>query len=62
MASGSVPERLLEWYEENREGSGTASSRAGNGRNANLERAERVAKSGGSKDDVVAAMYGDIPF
>ena len=65
MASGSVPERLLEWYEDNREsggGRGSASSRGGGKRNANLERAERVARSGGSASDVREAIYGDMPF
>ena len=63
MASGSVPERLLEWYEANpSSGSrGGASSRSGGSRNSNLERAERVARAGGNSRQVREALY-DIPF
>ena len=64
MASGSVPERLLEWYEANPSsgsGRGGASSRSGGSRNANLARAERVARSGGNSRQVREALY-DLPF
>ena len=65
MASGSVPPRLLEWYEANRTSGGGhrgggASSRGGS-RNSSLDRAERVARSGGSSSDIRAALY-DLPF
>ena len=62
MASGSVPARLLEWYEENR--SGSASSRSGGARNAALERMERAVRSGGSvsRSQAMSSVYGDLPF
>ena len=67
MAAGYVPERLLDWYYDNREESsggrgGGAASRGGGSRNSNLANAERVARSGGSSSDIRAAIYGDIPF
>lgn len=66
MAAGYTPERLLEWYEANREssggGRGGASSRGGGSRNSNLDRAERVARSGGTSAQIRNAIYGDLPF
>ena len=63
MASGSATAHMREWYAGNRQGGGRsgASSRGGRARNSNLERAERVARSGGSSGDVLSAMYG-LPF
>lgn len=62
MASGSVPERLLDWYEANRGGS--ASSRSGGGRNSNLERMERQVRQGRSvsRSAAMSNVYGDLPF
>lgn len=63
MAAGYTPERLLEWYEANRESSGGgASSRGGGSRNSNLDRAESVARSGGNSTQIRDAVYGDLPF
>lgn len=66
MAAGYTPERLLEWYEANRDssggGRGDASSRGGGSRNSNLDRAESVARSGGNSTQIRDAIYGDLPF
>ena len=66
MGAGYTPERLLDWYIANRESSGggrggRGGARGGGSRNSNLDRAERVARSGGSSSDIRAALY-DLPF
>ena len=62
MAAGYTPERLLEWYESNREGGGSsASSRSGQNRSVNLEKAEQAARAGKGSRAVLEALY-DLPF
>ena len=54
---------MREWYGEHRGGGKSgASSRSKSSRNSKLERAERIARQGGSSSDVIASIYGDIPW